>query len=75
MAAHPPAIRLTPPYYDNSANNPRNPDPGAEVHWGEQSWDEMMLGWFDVAISVPRPDEARSDVGPLPGRSTATVRR
>ena len=41
--------------YDNSSNNPHNPDPTAEVHWGEQSWDEMMIGWFDVAVPVDRP--------------------
>ena len=39
-------------YYDNSANNPRNPDPTAEVHYGEQSWEEMMIGFFDVAIDA-----------------------
>ena len=38
-------------YFDNSAGNPRNPDPEAEVTWGEQSWEEMMVGFFDVAIS------------------------
>ncbi len=37
-------------HYDNSANNPANPDPTKEVHYGEQSWDEMMFGFFDVAI-------------------------
>ncbi len=36
--------------WDNSPNNPRNPDPEAEVHWGEQSWAEMMVGFFDVAV-------------------------
>ena len=30
--------------WDNSANNRFNPDPSAEVHWGDQSWDEMLLG-------------------------------
>jgi hypothetical protein len=30
--------------WDNSANNRYNPDPKAEVHWGDQSWDEMLLG-------------------------------
>ena len=39
-------------WYDNSANNPFNPDPKAEVRWGDQSWDEMMLGYVDVAIPV-----------------------
>lgn len=37
-------------YFDNSVNNPRNPDPSAEVTWGEQSWEEMMVGFFDVAV-------------------------
>ncbi len=37
-------------WYDNSANNPQNPDPNAEVHWGEQSWEEMMVGFFYVAV-------------------------
>jgi hypothetical protein len=37
-------------WYDNSANNPLNPDPSAEVHWGEQSWEEMMVGFFYVAV-------------------------
>jgi len=29
-------------HYDNSANNPANPDPKIEVHWGEQTWQEMQ---------------------------------
>ena len=39
-------------YFDNSANNPRNPDPSAEVRFGEQSWEEMMIGFFDVAVDA-----------------------
>ncbi len=38
--------------YDNSANNLLNPDPSATVEWGPQTWDEMMIGWLDVAIPV-----------------------
>jgi hypothetical protein len=41
-------------HFDNSANNPRNPDPTAAVRWGEQSWEEMMLGWFDVVVPATR---------------------
>ncbi|MGH9671965.1 MAG: thiol-disulfide isomerase, partial [Bryobacteraceae bacterium] len=37
-------------WYDNSPRNPRNPDPRAEVVYGEQSDDEMMVGFFDVAV-------------------------
>lgn len=37
-------------HFDNSPNNPDNPDPGAEVRWGDQSWEEMMIGFFEVGI-------------------------
>jgi mono/diheme cytochrome c family protein len=33
--------------YDNSSANLNNPNPWALVHWGDQSWDEMMLGYFE----------------------------
>jgi len=39
-------------YFDNSPNNPRNPDPSAEVRFGEQSWQEMMIGFFDVVVDA-----------------------
>lgn len=34
--------------WDNSADNPRNPDPKKAVIWGLQTWDEMMNGWMEV---------------------------
>jgi hypothetical protein len=37
-------------WYDNSPNNPKNPDPTATVRFGEQSWEEMMIGFYDVVI-------------------------
>ncbi len=44
--------------YDNSVNNPRNPDPSADVRYGQQSWEEMMVGFFDVAVdaSIGKPE-------------------
>jgi hypothetical protein len=39
-------------WYDNSANNPSNPDPKADVWWGQQTWDEMLAGFVDFAIPV-----------------------
>lgn len=39
-------------HFDNSPNNPANPDPTAEVRYGEQIWDEMMIGFFDVAVDA-----------------------
>lgn len=37
--------------WDNSALNPDNPDPGATVTFGEQTFDEMFIGYFDFAES------------------------
>ncbi len=34
-------------HYDNSSANLANPDPTREVLWGEQSWDEMLMGYLD----------------------------
>jgi hypothetical protein len=44
--------------YDNSANNPGNPDPSRRVPWGLQSEDEMLYGsvsysWVDETSSKP----------------------
>jgi hypothetical protein len=38
-------------WYDNSRDNPHNPDPDVAVRWGEQTYDEMMVGFFDVAVA------------------------
>ena len=39
-------------HYDNSPNNTDNPDPSKVVHWGDQTFDEMMIGFFDVNFPV-----------------------
>ena len=36
--------------FDNSADNPANPDPTRSVTWGEQTWEEMMIGYVDVDL-------------------------
>ncbi len=36
-------------HFDNSAGNPNNPDPNKKVSWGEQTWDEMMVGFVDYS--------------------------
>ena len=33
-------------HFDNSEKNKFNPDPSKEVRWGDQTWEEMMIGWF-----------------------------
>lgn len=37
-------------HYDNSSRNPQNPDPGKAVGFGEQTWEEMMNGFFDYTV-------------------------
>jgi hypothetical protein len=46
-------------HYDNSPNNPANPDPTKEVRWGDQTFEEMMIGFFDVSF------DAKADPTPL----------
>lgn len=43
--------------YDNSDNNPVNPDPTRDVRWGDQSDEEMMIGFLDTipVNSAPNP--------------------
>jgi len=38
--------------YDNSVGNLNNPDPTQAVRWGDQTWNEMMIGYFDVAVPL-----------------------
>jgi len=44
-------------WYDNSPNNPHNPDPNATVIWGDQTYQEMMVGFFDVAVPAKMDKE------------------
>ncbi len=37
-------------WYDNSRHNRHNPDPDSPVTWGDQTYNEMMVGFFDVAV-------------------------
>jgi hypothetical protein len=39
-------------HFDNSPNNKYNPDPTKEVKWGDQTWEEMMIGWFTYTVPV-----------------------
>ncbi len=43
-------------HFDNSEDNPANPDPTSEVLWGDQTWEEMMIGWFSASSDVEAGD-------------------
>jgi beta-lactamase regulating signal transducer with metallopeptidase domain/peroxiredoxin/mono/diheme cytochrome c family protein len=54
--------------FDNSEHNIANPDPEAAVRWGEQTWQEMMIGYFegvflnqDLSLPPPRIDAIAGD--------------
>src|SRR5262245_36067724 len=39
-------------HFDNSTKNPQNPDPSKAVRFGEQTWEEMMNGFFDYTVDA-----------------------
>ena len=52
-------------YFDNSEKNKYNPDPSKVVRWGDQTWEEMMIGWytFTRAEALAKPMAAASSPG------------
>jgi mono/diheme cytochrome c family protein len=59
-------------HYDNSAKNPENPDPTKTVTWGQQSFDEMMVCFFNVAFPAGTPSK---ELLPAPKKETETASR
>jgi hypothetical protein len=46
-------------HYDNSANNPGNPDPKQVLRWGDKSEEEMMTSWIEYMEPKPRAASAQ----------------
>ena len=40
-------------HYDNSTANKYNPDPTKDVRWGDQTWEEMMIGFWGTVVTPP----------------------
>lgn len=40
-------------HYDNSARNRNNPDPTKAVRWGNPTYDEMLVGYFEYFLTTP----------------------
>ncbi len=56
-------------HWDNSKNNPYNPDPSKRVRFGLQTWDEMMVGWVvyvwerpETAAELARTPQSMADI-------------
>tara|TARA_B100000809_G_scaffold220097_1_gene227646 strand:+ start:1336 stop:3351 length:2016 start_codon:yes stop_codon:yes gene_type:complete len=49
--------------FDNSEKNLVNPDPTTVVRWGDQTWEEMMLGFMEIAVPLAKskPGEVFQD--------------
>jgi len=56
-------------HFDNSEDNLANPDSDSDVYWGDQTWEEMMIGWFSETTDVD-PNE----VDPSATRTARFVR-
>ncbi len=56
--------------FDNSAKNPANPDPSQTVTWGDQTWEEMAIAFFEVSI----PRDADSEYEPQRHKQKLIVR-
>ncbi len=55
-------------WYDNSVENPANPDPTKTVRWGPQTYDEMMLGYVEYYLvneDPAQPEELPASSGPV----------
>ena len=50
-------------WFDNSAQNPANPDPNKTVRWGPQTEDEMHLGYIEYVIPSATPGESVAGLG------------
>ncbi|MEM9366347.1 MAG: hypothetical protein AAGD07_10135 [Planctomycetota bacterium] len=59
-------------WYDNSTSNPANPDPDATVGWGQQTFDEMHLGYIEYII--PNSDEESASKIRLRDRIGSSIR-
>jgi hypothetical protein len=40
-------------HFDNSPGNRFNPDPTKDVKWGDQTWEEMMIGFWGSVVDAP----------------------
>lgn len=58
-------------WFDNSPNNPWNPDASVEVRYGQQTWEEMLIGFVDLAIPMSLPPDKVFVPVPVPSAAPA----
>jgi peroxiredoxin len=57
-------------HFDNSENNPYNPDSNKMVRWGEQTFEEMMIGYLDMDVPIGQPVLHGPDFQPTAEKAT-----
>ncbi|HHK42457.1 MAG TPA: alkyl hydroperoxide reductase, partial [Planctomycetaceae bacterium] len=62
-------------HFDNSEANLNNPDPDQTVRWGEQTWDEMMIGYFTIAVSKSAAERRRRERASIDPRARRLFER
>ena len=60
-------------HFDNSDSNPYNPDPKKMVRWGEQTFEEMMIGYLDMDVPVGSPIIRSNDFRPRSEKATISA--
>lgn len=66
--------------FDNSASNPFNPDPAQFVTWGDQTWEEMAVVFYEVAKPLTKgpaeyDSKQRRSAGAVPGHEPGSTGR
>jgi hypothetical protein len=68
-------------HFDNSADNPANPDPTKTITYGDQTWDEMMFGFYtsvdpkqDLTKELAGKDKAEKVVAETKTADTTSAR-
>ncbi|MBI1346349.1 redoxin domain-containing protein [bacterium] len=60
--------------FDNSRANPANPDPTQTVTWGDQTWEEMAIGFFEVAVPLADDGASAAKAKPVADRQADVSR-
>jgi peroxiredoxin len=61
--------------FDNSRDNPFNPDPSEWVTWGDQTWEEMAVAFFEVAEPIERSTRSKEKSQPTPADEAERQRK
>ena len=61
--------------FDNSSRNPFNPDPAQYVTWGDQTWEEMAIAFFEIAEPRSAANRKRSDEPADPAAAAARQKK